>query len=77
MSELSKVKYFDLGDKFTVSTKRYELRHGKLPKDTEKKEWKFRIGNSEFSFNVKFQLAVTMAKDVARHQENLFIELVP
>lgn len=73
----SKPKFYDVGNKFTISTKRYELRHGKIPKENEKKEWSFRIINDIFSFNAKYINALSMAKDIAEHKEYYFIELVP
>lgn len=75
--EKSKRKVYETGNLFTISTKRYELKHGKLPKDNERKEWVFRIDKDVFNFNTKYLTALSLAKDIAEHKEYYFIELVP
>lgn len=75
--ELSKRRIYETGDMFTISTKRYELKHGKLPKDNERKEWQFRIHDNIYSFSNRYSKALELAKDIAEHKEYYFIELVP
>ncbi len=73
----TKRKVYETGNKFTLSTKRYELKHGKVPKETEKNTWKFRVNTEFFEFTAKFSSAVKLIKDIAEHKEYYFIELVP
>jgi fructose-1,6-bisphosphatase len=62
---------------FTVSTKRFELVNGYIPKDNQKSEWKIRIDSKIFTYKTSFSVAVEKSKIIATEMNYYFIELIP